>query len=226
VLFILLKEIIMKSDAVLQHDVMAELKWEPSVNAAHIGVEVKNGIVTLTGYVDSYSEKWAAEQAALRVYGVKALTVELEVNLPGFSKRNDLDIAISAENVLRWSTDIPEGVVKIVVENGWITLTGELEWQYQQRTALTALRHIVGVKGISNKMSIKPVLSSSPNKVEVEAALKRTSKNETHNIHVNVQGSDVTLTGTVHSWFDRDLARYCAWNTPGVHKVIDNIEVI
>ena len=215
----------MKTDAQLQLDVIAELKWEPSVNAAQIGVEVKDGVVTLAGHVSSYAEKYDAERAAQRVSGVKALAVEMDVNLPGSSKRTDGDIARSAENVLEWSTYLPKNCVKVKVENGWITLSGEVDWQYQRTAAADAVRYLWGVTGVSDQILVKSKVSTSAVKSDIEAALKRRAHSDAQSIAVKVQGADVTLTGQVHSWSERDLARYAAWNTPGVRKVVDNITV-
>lgn len=215
----------MKTDAQLQQDVIAELKWEPSVNAAQIGVEVKDGIVTLAGHVSSYAEKFDAERAAQRVAGVKALAIEMDVTLPGASKRNDADIARSAENVIEWLTYLPEDSVKVKVEGGWITLSGEVDWEYQRQTALSAVRYLMGVTGVSNLIAVKPKVSLSAVKSDIEAALKRRAKSDAQNISVKVQGADVTLTGTVYSWSERDLASQAAWSTPGVRKVVDNMIV-
>jgi osmotically-inducible protein OsmY len=215
----------MKTDAQLQHDVIAELNWEPSVNAAQIGVEVKDGIVTLAGHVSSYAEKYAAERAAQRVSGVKALAVEMNVNLPGSSKRIDADIARSAENVLEWMTYLPKDCVKVKVESGWISLSGEVDWEYQRRGAVDAVRNLMGVTGVSNQIVIKPKVSLSAVKSDIEAALKRRALLDAQEISVKVQGADVTLTGTVHSWSERDLARNSAWATPGVRNVVDNLTV-
>jgi osmotically-inducible protein OsmY len=215
----------MKTDAQLQQDVMAELNWEPSVNAAQIGVEVKDGIVTLAGHVDSYAEKFDAERAAQRVAGVKALAIEMDVTLPGSSKRNDADIARSAENVLEWMTYLPKGSVKLKVEGGWITLSGEVDWEYQRQTALSGVRYLMGVTGVSNQIAVKSKVSLSAVKSDIEAALKRRAKSDAQNISVKVQGGDVTLSGTVHSWSERELASDAAWGTPGVRKVVDNITV-
>jgi osmotically-inducible protein OsmY len=215
----------MKTDAQLQQDVIAELKWEPSVNAAQIGVEVKDGIVTLAGHVSSYAEKFDAERAAQRVAGVKALAIEMDVTLPGASKRNDADIARSAENVVEWLTYLPEDSVKVKVEGGWITLSGEVDWEYQRQTALSAVRYLMGVTGVSNLIAVKPKVSLSAVKSDIEAALKRRAKSDAQNISVKVQGADVTLTGTVYSWSERDLASQAAWSTPGVRKVVDNMIV-
>jgi osmotically-inducible protein OsmY len=216
---------IMKTDAQLQQDVIAELKWEPSVNPAQIGVEVKDGIVTLAGHVSSYAEKLDAERAAQRVAGVKALAVEMDVTLPGASKRNDADIARSVENVIEWLTYLPNDSVKVKVEGGWITLTGEVDWEYQRQAALSAVRYLMGVTGVSNLIAVKPKISLSAVKSDIEAALKRRAKSDAQNISVKVQGADVTLTGTVHSWSERDLASQAAWNTPGVRKVVDHMTV-
>lgn len=215
----------MKTDAQLQQDVIAELEWEPSVNAAQIGVEVKEGIVTLAGHVNSYAGKWNAERAAQRVSGVKALAIEMDVKLAGSSKRNDTDIARSAENVLEWMTSLPEDSVKVMVEGGWITLSGEVDWQFQKQAAADAVRDLMGVTGVSDQIAIKPRVSASIVKSDIEAALKRRAKSDAQKIFVEVEGGDVTLTGTVHSWSERDLARHSAWGAPGVHNVVDNITV-
>jgi osmotically-inducible protein OsmY len=215
----------MKTDTQLQQDVIAELKWEPSVNAAQIGVEVKDGIVTLAGHVNSYAEKWNAERAAQRVWGVKALAIEMDVTLPGSSKRNDADIARSAENVLEWTASLPKDCVKIMVENGWITLSGEVDWEYQRQAAVRAVRYLIGVTGVSDQITIKAKVASSAVKSDIEAALKRRAIDDAQNIAVEVRGTDVTLTGKVHSWSERELAEHAAWSTPGVRKVVDLITV-
>ena len=152
---------------------MAELKWEPSINATHIGVEVADGIVTLAGHIDSYAEKWDAERAAQRVSGVKALAVDMDVKLPGSSQRSDSDIAHSAENVLQWTTYFPKDSIKIMVENGWITLSGEVHWEYQRQAAADAVRPLMGVRGLSDQITIKSSISASGVKTDIEAALKR-----------------------------------------------------
>ena len=215
----------MKTDIQLQQDVLAELKWEPSVHAAEIGVEVKDGIVTLAGHVSTYAEKWDAERAAQRVSGVKALAIEMDVKLSGSGKRTDADIAGSAENALQWITYLPKDSVKVMVEDGWITLSGEVDWEYQRQTAAGAVRYLVGVTGVSNQIAIKPKVSVSVVKSDIEAALKRRAQADAKKISVEVRGADVTLTGTVHSWSERDLARHSAWGTPGVRNVVDNITV-
>ncbi len=214
-----------KTDLQLQNDVTAELKWEPSLNATQIGVEVKDGIVTLVGHVYSFAEKWEAEAAAQRVSGVKGLAVEMEVTLPGSSVRNDADIARSAENVLQWTTNSPNDAVKVMVEDGWITLTGSVEWDYQRLAAAEAVRHLLGVSGLSDQITLKPKVAGSSVKFEIQAALDRRAKSDAKNISVKVDGGNVTLSGVVNSWNERQLARNSAWGTPGVNNVIDNITV-
>ena len=213
----------MKNDTQLQKDVIAELNWEPSVNPTDIGVEVKDGVVTLSGHVGSYAEKLNAERSAQRVSGVQALAVELDVTLPGISKRTDADIARSVENVLQWTTYLPKDAIKVMVENGWITLSGQVDWEYQRVTAVNAVRYLMGVTGVSDDITIKPTASSSSVKSDIEAALKRRAIADAHNISVEVHGEDVTLTGKVHSWSERDLATHSAWCTPGVKNVKDNM---
>jgi len=215
----------MKTDSQLQQDVIAELKWEPSLNSAQIGVEVKDGIVTLAGHVSSFGEKWDAERAVQRVAGVKALAIEMDVTLPGSSKRTDADIARSVENILQWTTYLPKDSVKVMVENGWVTLSGDVEWEFQRQTASGAVRYLLGVKGLSNDIGIKRTASSSTIKSDIEAALKRRANADAKKISVAVRDGDVTLSGSVHSWSERDLARDSAWAAPGVRNVENNITV-
>jgi len=211
----------MKIDNQLQQDVSAELKWEPSVHAAHIGVEVKDGVVTLAGQVDSYGEKWNAERAALRVLGVKAMATELKVQLKGLSERTDADIAHAVANVLAWTVSLPPGAVRVVVEKGWVTLSGEVEWQYQKQAAADGLRYLMGVIGVNNQIHVKPRVSATVVKSDIEAALKRTAVSEAKDIAVSVHYHDVTLTGTVRDWAERETARNAAWGTQGVRNVVD-----
>ena len=214
------------TDDKLKQDVNAELKWDTSLHAAEIGVEVKDGIVTLVGQVSSYTEKMHAEQAAQRVKGVQALAVKLEVNLPGDCRRDDAQIARTAKNVLDWVSIIPVDSIHVLVEDGWITLSGNVEWQYQRLAAKAAVQYLMGVRGVNNLVSIKPHISTDAVKTDIEAALQRSAHNDAQNIRVEVHGSDVTLSGKVHSWSERNLARQSAWNSPGVRAVVDNIDVI
>ena len=216
----------MKTDSQLQQDVMAELKWEPAVHAAQIGVEVKNGVVTLAGEVSSYTEKLNAERAAQRVNGVKALAVEMKVKLSEFGKRTDADIAESAKNILGWTSSLPADAVKVLVEGGWLTLSGDVEWQYQRQDAADSVRYLSGVTGVSNQIAIKPSVSAKVVKSDIEAALKRRAAADAKTIAVEVKGADVTLSGTVHSWAERDLAKRSAWGTSGVRNVVDKMNLV
>ncbi len=211
----------MKTDSQLQQDVSAELKWEPSVHAARIGVEVKDGVVTLAGEVDSYVEKWNAERAAQRVSGVKAMATELKVMLTGLSKRTDADIARSVENVLEWTSALPAGAIKVMVEGGWVTLSGDVDWQYQKQSASDSVRFLMGVQGVSDQISIKPSASATVVKADLEAALLRSAIADGKKISVAVHGADVTLSGAVKNWAERETATDAAWGTPGVRNVVD-----
>jgi len=213
----------MKTDSQLQQDVSAELAWEPSVHAAQIGVEVKDGVVTLCGEVGSCVEKWHAERAVQRVAGVQALAVELSVKLSGSDQRSDADIARSVENVLCWTSLLPTDAVKVQVEGGWVTLSGEVDWPYQRLAAADAVRCLMGVTGVSDQIAVKPQVVAGSVKADIEAALRRRAMSEAQSIAVAVQGADVTLTGTVHSWAERALATHTAWSTPGVRHVLDKM---
>ena len=215
----------MKTDNQLQQDVLAELRWEPSVNAAQIGAEVTNGIVTLAGHVASYSEKWDAERAAQRVAGVRGVAVQIDVTLPGSASRSDSDIAHAAENVLQWTTYLPRDSVRVLVERGWVTLSGAVDWDYQRKAAVLAVRHLLGVTGVSDQIGIADKLALGTVKTEIEAALRRRARADAKEIQVEVRGADVTLSGTVHSWQERELACHSAWGTMGVRNVVDNLTV-
>ena len=216
----------MKTDSQLQQDVMAELKWEPAVHAAQIGVEVKDGVVTLAGEVSSYTEKLHAERAAQRFSGVQALAVDMQVKLSSFGLRTDADIAASARNILNWTSSLPADAIQVLVEGGWLTLSGHVEWQFQRQDAANSVRHLVGVTGVSNQIAIKPAASATVVKSDIEAALKRRAANDAGTIAVDVKDGDVTLTGTVHSWAERDLATRSAWGSAGVRKVVDHMNLV
>jgi osmotically-inducible protein OsmY len=215
----------MKTDAQVQQDVLDELKWDPSFNAAQIGVEVRAGAVTLTGHVDSHAQKWEAERAALRVVGVMALAVAIEVKLPGSSQRDDADIARAAENVLLWTVDLPEDRLKVMVEGGWLTLFGHVDWHYQSVAAAQAVSRLMGVRGVSNQITIEPRLAVASVKADIDLALRRRARLETERVHVAVEGADVILSGAVRTWEEKELARHTAWCTPGVLQVIDKLTI-
>jgi osmotically-inducible protein OsmY len=217
----------MKTDAQLQHDVMAELKWKPYIDATAIGVEVKDGIVTLSGHVDNYDSKWRAERIAQNVLGVKGLTLDLKVNLASDHIRDDVDIARTALNVLAWtSVDLANDKVKVLVEEGWVTLSGQVKWEFQRRAANKAVRSLMGVTGVSNQISlIRPTVALADVESSINAALKRLTSAEFGRVHIVVNGNDVVLSGYVHSWAERSLVVHNAWAVPGVHNVIDNIAI-
>jgi len=214
----------MSDDKQLKQAVLDEMIWEPSVNAAHIGVAAKAGIVTLMGHVESYSEKYAAENAARRVKDVKAVVEEIEVQLPFSTKRSDEEIAAAAIGRLGWNAAFSGDPVKIKVEKGWITLTGEVDWHFQKEIAADDIRSLWGVTGISNQIKIKPRPNASNIKDNIMVALHR-SWFDPKAINVAVDGGTVSLTGTVHKWTERALAASTAWAAPGTTWVHNNIDV-
>jgi osmotically-inducible protein OsmY len=216
----------MKTDSQLQQDAMAELKWKPAVHAAQIGVEVKNDVVTLAGEVRSYTEKLNAERTAQRVHGVKALAMEMKVKLSALGKRTDANIAESAKNILGWTSSLPADAVKVLVEGGWLTLSGHVEWQYQRQDAADSVRNLSGVIGVSNQIAIKPAFSATVVKSDIEAAMKRRAAADAKSIGVEVKGADVTLTGTVHRWSERDLATRSTWGSAGVRTVVNKLNLV
>lgn len=215
----------MKTDGELQRDVMAELAWEPSVNAAQIGVAVKGGVVTLTGHVPHYSEKYAAERAAGRVRGVRAVADELDVRLPGGAKRTDEDIAADCARILAASYAVPDEKVKAVVSDGRVWLEGEVDRPWQRAAAERAIRDVTGVRGVTNAITVTPRVSPADVKREIEAALKRNAETEARRIKVESTDGKVTLRGDVHAWFEKQAAARAAWAALGVTSVENLLEV-
>jgi len=215
----------MSGDVELQRDVMGELAWDPRIDAAEIGVSVESAIVILNGTVRSFPEKWAAEAAAQRVKGVKAVTDEINVKLPGSSERNDSDIARAAVNALEWNASVPRNHVKVLVEKGWITLEGTLEFHYQRAEAEAAVRNLIGVKGVYDQIVIQPTVSAANVKAQIEKALERAAEMDAEKIRVETHGNQVVLRGNVKSLAERQQAEHAAWAAPGVANVQNRIEI-
>jgi osmotically-inducible protein OsmY len=214
-----------RTDADVQRDVLEELRWDARVQPNEIGVAVKDGIVTLTGWVDSLVKKWAAEEAALRVRGVRGVANDIEVRLPVSAERTDADIAASAIRALEWDAAIPPDQVKVAVSKGWVTLEGEVEWHYQRRDAESAVRRLTGVRGVTNLIRVKPRATPSELKDRIEDALVRSAQTDAQRITVEVQDSKVILRGTVRAWAEKQEAERAAWSAPGVTSVENRIEV-
>jgi osmotically-inducible protein OsmY len=217
----------MKDDVTLRRDVLAELEYDPSIDARKIGVAVEDGIVTLTGEVSTFAEKWNAERAVERVEGVRAIVNKIEVKIVG--DYSDADIAREAADALRWNLMVPPGKVIPKVENGYITLTGEVNYDFQRRAAEKAVRYIPGVKGVINLITIKPKVEAEEIKKsikqQIDEALKRMATVDAENIQVEVQGSEIILRGMVRSWAERHEAEKAAWSAPGVTSVKNYITV-
>ena len=213
----------MKSDLSIKQDVNDELLWEPAVDAAGVGVEVDHGVVTLTGHVHSYLEKVAAEHAAERVAGVRGVVQKIEVRLPG--THTDADVAEAARSALEWHSSLPSNRIEVLVENGWVTLSGELDWPYQCELAVHAVGSLRGVAGLINRLKIKSRVVPANITQQIGAALQRHAAREANHIQVSVQGGTVTLSGRVDSASERKAATGAAWSAPGVTEVIDHLQL-
>lgn len=215
----------MKSDKDLQHDIMEDLRWDPSIDASKIGVATTGGVVTLTGAVPSYFQKQSAERIAKRVAGVRAVANDIDVQLPSAVQKTDGGIATTALNALKWSASVPDENIKVTVTKGWITLEGNVEWNYQREAAEKAVEELVGVKGVTNRISVSPHIKSREVKSEIKAALHRYAELESRNIEVDATDSTITLRGNVRSWAERKEAENAAWMAPGVTQVKNEIVV-
>jgi osmotically-inducible protein OsmY len=215
----------MKTDLQLKSDVSDELAWDPSVNAAHIGVAVSEGVVTLTGHLESFAEKHAAERAVRRVAGVRGIAVELDVKLAPEHERSDSEIAQAAAAALRLNSLVPEGQVKVEVENGWVRLTGEVDWGYQFASAEQCVQPLAGVRGLFNEITIKPRVKQTDIVRQISAALTRHAAREARHIGIEVEGGVVTLSGKVDTLAEHDAAMGVAFSAHGVSRVVDHLQV-
>jgi osmotically-inducible protein OsmY len=215
----------MRSDADIERDVKEELQWNPDLDASNIAVAVKDGVVTLTGFIKSYTDKYEAEAAAKRVSGVVAVANDLEVRMPSVDERPDPEIARDAVAAIKSQLPISWQSIKVIVKNGWVTLEGEVEWQYQRQTAESAVRRIKGVKGVSNLIQLRPRTEPSEIKRKIMDAFRRNAEVDANRIVVETRGSEVILKGTVRSWIEREEAERVAWSAPGVTKVTDEIVI-
>jgi len=214
----------MQNDKQLQTDVEQELRYDPSVQSEQIGVSVRSGVVELDGHVDSYYGKWAAERAAMRVTNTKALASEIKVELPNSEIRTDEDMARTAMMHLDWNFSVPN-TVKVQVTNGWVTLQGTTEWQFQKEEAEKAVRPLKGVKWVTNEITVVPKINAIDVKMQIESALKRNAETDADHIKVETTDGKVTLSGHVRSWSAREEAEHAAWAAPGVTNVVDLIAI-
>jgi osmotically-inducible protein OsmY len=215
----------MRNDADIRRDVESELQWDPSIESRRIGVTVSNGVVTLTGDVPHYSARWSAEDCAKRVSGVRAIANDIEVRIPAAGTRSDTDIAEAAANALRWNVSLTGTEIKPVVKDGWVSLSGKVSWGYQRIAAENAMRTLMGVKGVSNEITVRSAVKASDVKQKIEDAFKRHAVLDAKDIQVIVHDATVTLNGHVHTWQEREDAIFAAWAAPGVNMVENRLSI-
>jgi osmotically-inducible protein OsmY len=216
----------MTTDADIKRDVEAQLSWDPDIDASNIAVAVKDGVVTLAGFVRSYSQKFEAEEEVKNVRGVRGVANDIEVKLPSLNERPDPEIVRDAVAALKRELPYSSENIKVIARNGWITLEGEAEWKFQSERAEESVRRTMGLKGVTNLIKIKPRVAASDIKQRIEEALKRSAEVDAQNISVTASGGEVTLRGTVHSWAERQEAERAAWRAPGVFNVNNRIVVV
>ncbi|PEN12922.1 hypothetical protein CRI94_13040 [Longibacter salinarum] len=216
---------ITKADKEMRAEVLDALDWEPSIKSGDIGVGVSSGVVTLNGHVPSYAQKRTAERTALRIAGVKGVANDLVVKLPKDKERSDTDIAKAAVRAIRWHTELPQDTISVKVRDGWVTLEGTVEWNYQRERAGEAVRHLTGVKGITNTLNVAPRVTSSDIRERIRKALEREVNREAKNLKIEIEGDMVKLSGVVHSWVEKRDAERAAWSAPGITDVVNDLEV-
>lgn len=212
-------------DSEIRRQVLAELDWDPSIDASNVGVAVKDGVVTLTGTIPNYWQEKEVERVVKRVAGVRAVAEELTIKLPGSAERTDADIAQSVLSGLRFNVAVPSNCVQVTVENGWVTLEGQVEWQYEKAAAESAIKFLMGVKGVTNNIEIRPKVSSADVKAKIEAAFERLARVDASEISIEAKEGKVILRGTVRSWDEKDQAEQAAWAAPGVTSVENHVTV-
>lgn len=215
----------MKTDAQLKADIERELEWDTSINSSNVGVAVNRGIVTLSGHLDTYAEKYAIERAVQRVEGVQAVAIELDVKLAPDHKRSDSEIAQAIETAFKWHVFVPGDRVRVKVERGWVTLSGEVDWEYQRSASEKTVRPVTGVVGVTNQITLKAQIPPVDIRNRITEALKRHAEREAKNVEVSVNGSVVTLRGKVDSWPDRMAAQGATWSAPGITQVVNELRV-
>jgi osmotically-inducible protein OsmY len=215
----------MKTDRQLQQEVEEELVWDPAVTSTDIGVEVTNGVVTLSGHPPSFAEKLAAEKAAQRVAGVKAVAVDMHVRLPKPDEHSDEDVATAVHAILYWSVAVPNDAVKIQVEKGWVTLTGAVDWAYQRHIVARAIGQMRGIRGLTNEIEVRRKVGAEEISKSIDEAMRRHAEREVRHIGIDVKDGTVTLTGKVGSYAERKIVRGVAWSAPGVSAVVDDLVV-
>ena len=211
------------NDLSLRKTILEELEFQPDIDAANIGVAVDNGVVTLSGHVNNYAQKVSAERAVKAVKGVRALAEEIQVRLDKGAGTADDTIANRALNIIDWSSDLPVGAVKVIVENGWVSLEGQVDWQYQKEIVERAVRKLSGVVGVDNRLTLRPRVDVGDIQKRIEEALKRNAEVDAKGIHIKVEGNVVKLEGRVHLWRERQIVERAAWSVPGVNKVEDHL---
>lgn len=214
------------NDRQLRQDVIDELDFEPSIESADIGVAAENGVVTLTGHVPTYAQKLAAERAVWRVKGVKAIAQEIQVRIPGDKQQNDDEIAQRAVSILAWNAAVPRDAVHLKVQHGWVTLSGQVDWNYQREAAENAVRKLSGVAGVINDITLKPAVQAVDVKQRITDALKRHAEVEAAKVQVSIrEGGTVALEGEVETWDERQAVVHAAWSAPGVRMVDDRLRI-